>query len=355
MKKLCMLGLMLLLFVSVGKSQTIEEVKSATTNLLSTFDTDQLAVIQIEFEDSSRTKWTNLPVGLAPRTGLRYGEFSTESRIAFHELLTTLLSSQGYLKTTSIMMLDDILNEVYAEAYELGLVNDEEKEMIDNLLWDFENYYIAIWNEPNSETPWGFKLEGHHISLNLTAFGDEFTINPLFVGTDPHVVPLSKYAGLKVLSKEEEYAFELMDLFSEKQLSKVIISEEVPGDIITNPNGPTRLDELQGLKGEEMTQKQRDVLRRVIMEYVNNLEHEKAHEAMAMVEQSELNDVYFGWIGSLQPGAPHYYIINAKDFMIEYDNIGFQNDGNHIHTIWRDKNNDFGQDILKNHYQTHDH
>lgn len=146
---------------------------------------DQLSTMNHTFDDSSRTKWTNLPVGLAPRPGLRYGELSEESRIEFHHLLTTLFSSQGYLKTTSILQLDDILNVVYETAYERGEIPDGAIEQIRNLDWALENYYISFYGEPEPNELWGMKFEGHHISYNLTADGDDFSMTPLFLGTDP--------------------------------------------------------------------------------------------------------------------------------------------------------------------------
>lgn len=356
MKHLLLSGFICLGTLMNIHAQTIDDIKAKTSQLLATFSEEQLSAAQLVFEDTSRTRWTNLPVGLAPRSGIRFGELSEVSRIALHELLTTILSSQGYLKTTSIMMLDDILNQIFAEANERGIVPDEALEQISRLQWDFENYYLTFWNTPNTEIPWGFKLEGHHLSLNLTAVLNDFTLNPLFVGSDPHVVPITKYAGLKVLSNEEEYAFELLNLLTEDQKDVAILSEEVPGDIITNPEGPNRIDEYYGINASEFNEQQKAALMRLIMEYVNNLEHEISHEFSVKIQSSGLDEVYFAWIGSQEPKDRHYYLINAPDFMIEYDNAGgFPHNGNHIHAIWRDKANDFGEDILRKHYSEHDH
>ena len=94
----------------------------------------------------------------------------------------------------------------------------------------------------------------------------------------------------------------------------------------------------------------------LIMEYINNLEHDKAHEYANKIYNSGIDNIYFAWIGSYEPLKPHYYVINGPDFLIEYDNVGFSDDpGNHIHSIWREKGNDFGEDILKSHYEHHKH
>ena len=92
------------------------------------------------------------------------------------------------------------------------------------------------------------------------------------------------------------------------------------------------------------------MLKLLIEEYVHNFEHQKAQDLIAKIEQTGLQKIYFAWIGSLENNQPHYYIINGPDFLIEYDNVGFQNDGNHIHAILREKGNDFGEDLLKKHY-----
>jgi hypothetical protein len=335
--------------------QTIEEITQVTNDFLKTLSDQQLLQVNYNFNDTSRTKWTNLPIGLAPRPGLQYGDLSSESRIEFHHILTTLLSSQGYLKTTSIMKLDDILNEVYETAYKNKEIGDDLITELRDLQWDFSHYFISVWGNPGMVDPWGLKFEGHHISLNLSAAGAKYSLTPLFFGTDPSEVHTTKYAGLRVLSKEEDYGFQLINALSKEQQKLAIISTEVPEDIITNPQRKQMISEYSGIKASSLTPEQKVYLEYIIEEYVNNLEHEKAHEYMHKFEQSGIDEIWFGWIGSFEPQKPHYYVVNGPDFLIEYDNRGFQDNGNHIHSIWREKGNDFGEDILKTHYMEHKH
>lgn len=355
MKKRILLTSLLSFFGSIAFGQTAEELSSATDAFLKTLNNDQLATTSIAFEDTRRTKWTNLPVGISGRPGIRFGDLSDESKIEFHKILTTLFSSQGYLKTTSIMQLDDILNVLYQTAFDRGEIDEAALNRIKNLEWDFGNYYVTVWGTPKTEDPWGLKFGGHHLSINLTVTGDEYAVTPLFLGSDPSEVSTSKYAGLRVLSKEEDYGFRLINALDETQKKTATLSQDVPGDILTNPNSPQRIDDYYGLKASEMTESQKQILQMLIEEFVNNLEHDKAHEALDQIAASGINNIYFAWIGSYKSHAPHYYIINGPDFLIEYDNVGFQNDGNHIHAIWREKGNDFGEDILKAHYDQHQH
>lgn len=353
MKKItCLAGL--LIFLSSGVlAQTLQEIRTASNNFLNILTDDQTAIINHNFNDSTRTRWTNLPVGLAARPGLRYGELSEESRIEFHRLLTTLFSSQGYLKTTSILQLDDILNVVYETAYERGEIPDQAIEQIRNLNWALENYYIAFYGEPGPADPWGMKFEGHHISYNLTASGDEFSMTPLFLGSDPAEVKITKYAGIRVLSKEEDYGMKLINAFTDEQRTAATLSRDVPNDILTNPSSSQRLIEYWGIKGSELNTNQKELLRRLISEYINNLEHEKSHHYLDKIERSGIDEIYFAWIGSYERLSPHYYVVNGPDFLIEYDNAG--RGGNHIHTIWREKENDFGEDLLRQHRVNHEH
>lgn len=336
-------------------SQTTKEISTVTTAFLETLNEDELKIIVHPFNDDLRTKWTNLPVGIAKRPGIRFGNLSDKSKIKFHRILTTLFSSQGYLKTSSIMNLDDILNRVYATAYEKKEITEEALNQIKNLDWDYKNYFVTVWNKPNKTEPWGLKFGGHHLSINVSVVGNEFSITPLFLGTDPSEVRTTKHAGLRVLSKEEDYGFLLINSLTEEQKKVATISGEAPGDIITNPASTGRIDTYYGIKAADMTTAQKSILERLIKEFINNMEYEKATAAFNTIEKSGIDKIYFAWIGSHEPKKPHYYVINGPGFLIEYDNVGFQKDGNHIHSIWREKGKNFGEDILKTHYLNHKH
>ncbi len=340
---------------SVLRAQTATTLAGATNRFLHTLSGDNLAKTRYAFTDSLRFKWTNLPVGLVPRPGIQYGALPDSSRIAFHELLTTVLSSQGYLKLTSIMQLDDILNTLYQQAFDNGQINSETLRMISDLKWSHENYFIAVWGSPQDVDPWGISFGGHHIALNLTVKGSSVSVSPLFIGTDPAQIKTSRYAGWRVLSKEEDYGFMLLNFLTESQKSKAILKQEVPKDIITNPTASQRITGYYGISVREFNADQREMLKILIQEYTHDFDHALAHRLYEEILKTGLDKVYFAWVGSRERNKPHYYIINGPDFLIEYDNVGFQDDGNHIHAILREKGSDFGEDILRQHYLTSDH
>lgn len=345
------LGLLFwLMLLSAVQAQTSKEIGMAANQFIESLSKEELRIASLTFEDTSRTRWTNLPVGLQKRAGIRYGRLSDQAKISFHHYLTTILSSQGYLKATSIMALDDILNILYKDAYDAGELSDEVYLEIRSLNWDFTNYFIAVYGKLQTDKVWGIKLEGHHISLNLTVNGDSYSLTPLFLGTDPAEVSSSKYAGIRVLSKEEDYGLKLINSLSPEQQKVATLSVAVPRDILTNPESSQRLDSYQGIKASDLNESQKEILFKLIGEYINNLESQKASTYFDKMKASGMDQIYFAWIGSYEIRKPNYYVIHSPDFIIEFDNYGFNNDGNHIHSIWREKGNDFGEDILRSHY-----
>jgi hypothetical protein len=346
-------GLIILSIQLIGQPNL--SASAAAENFLTTLAPDQLKQTNYSFDDALRLKWTNLPVGLVPRPGIAYGSLSDQSRMAFHRLLSSLLSSQGYLKITSLMKLDDILNTLYQEAFDRKEIDEKMLEGMKRLKWAHGNYYIAIWGKPQNNEPWGLSFGGHHLALSLTQQGNRTALSPFFIGSDPSEVKSSKYAGWRVLSKEEDYGFLLINTLTDKQKAKAVLSQEVPGDIITNPNSNQRIDSYYGIAASELDDTQKIILKLVIEEYTHNFDHVTAHRLSGQIEKTGIDKIYFAWIGSLKNNKPHYYILNSPDFLIEYDNVGFQQDGNHIHAILREKGNDFGEDVLKSHYLTSEH
>jgi hypothetical protein len=349
MKKTLLLFSCFLIIVK-GYGQANQTLVDATNQFLTTLNADELKKTVYTFKDTLRYKWTNLPVGLVPRPGIQYGSLSDNSRLAFHRVLSSALSSQGYLKTTSIMALDDILNALYQESFDKGRINEGLLKQMQGLKWGHGNYYISIWGKPEVNSVWGLNFGGHHMALNITSDGQKVSMSPYFIGTDPSEVKFGKYAGLRVLSKEEDFGFMLINSLSETQKSVAILKQTVPGDIITSPQSSQRITNYYGIPVQQFDEAQITILKLLIQEYTHNFEHNKAHQLFEKIMQSGIEKVYFAWIGSLDNNKPHYYIINGPDFLIEYDNVGFGNDGNHIHAILREKGNEFGEDLLKQHY-----
>lgn len=355
MKKTFLFALCILVFCSEVFCQSSSELGETINAFLATLTADEEEQASYEFNDSLRTQWTNLPLGLAERPGIRYGDLSETSKIQFHHILTTLFSSQGYLKTNNIMHLDDYLLEIYEIAHQRGQMNEETIQQLRSLNWGHGNYYVSVWGAPKPDENWAFKFEGHHISLNVTSVDGLLSTTPLFFGSDPALVRVTQFAGIRPLSKEEDYGLELFHMLSPEQQSVAVFSKDFPRDIITAPGEPQRLTEFQGIKGSALTDPQKQQLKYLILEYLTNFERERSGYYMDKLMKGGVDNIYFGWIGGKQRETNHYYVIHGPDFLIEYDNAGWIYEGDHIHTIFRDKRDDFGEDLLKTHYRQHQH
>ena len=352
----------ILLFVSsffseqvFGQPSYMDEIKNAAGKMIESLTPLQKKSALLSFHDTARIKWNNLPVGLRARAGMSIGMMNEDQRKIVHRILSASLSSQGYLKATGIMHLDNLLNMFVDTAYARKQMNDTLRQFLIDLKWSHQNYYLAFFGLP-SDINWGYKIEGHHLSVNFSFTGNNISVTPWFIGTDPAEMQITQYAGWRVLGQEEDFGIKLIHMLTPAQQKKATMSTEVPGDIITGAETGKRLVDYWGIKGAELNKQQRTVLENIIREYVFNMEYEKAMEEYNKILKAGIANVYFGWIGPYEEGKAHYFILNGPTFLIEFDNAGGpRRAGNHIHSIWREKGNEYGEDILKKHYQAEKH
>ncbi len=331
-----------------------QEIRQTADKFIASLSNIQQRGALLTFEDSARQTWNNLPVGLRPRAGISIGSMSEEQRKLLHRILSACLSSQGYLKATSIMHLDNLLNMLYDSLFYRKQIDTNVYKMVTDLKWSHRNYYLAFFGKPG-DNKWSIKVEGHHLSINFTFINDLLSVTPFFIGTDPAEYPMGEYAGWRVLGQEEDLGIKLMLSLSPSLQKKATISEKVPGDIITSAESGIRLVDYQGVKATQLDARQKAMMLYIIREFVFNMEYEKASREYDKILSAGIDKIYFGWIGPVEEFKPHYYVINGPTFLIEFDNHGFNNDGNHIHAIWREKGNEYGDDVLKKHYQSEKH
>ncbi len=353
-----LLPLLLFLFIAqgmYGQATYQQEITSYADSLYKTFGTLQKRTVQLPFGDTARIKWNNLPVGMRARAGLNIGSMTNDQRRLVHRVLSASLSSQGYLKATGIMHLDNLINSYYDSLYYQKAFDDTTYAFIKALQWSHRNYYFAFFGNP-ADSVWGFKLEGHHLSVNFTFSGHNISVTPLFMGTDPAEYMLSEYAGWRILGQEEDLGIRFINMLSPELKRKATMSTAVPADIITSAESGRRLVDDRGLKGSDLNPSQKAALQYIIREFVFNLEYEKAVAEYEKITRAGIDNIYFGWIGDYEEKKPHYYVLNGPTFLIEFDNNGGpRNSANHIHAIWREKSNEFGEDVLKQHYLKEKH
>lgn len=331
-------------------------LKGYADSLYQSFSRFEKRKALLAFNDTARIKWNNLPVGLRARAGLNIGSMNNDQRRLVHRLISASMSSQGYLKATGIMHLDNLINMYYDSLYLRGTFNDSIYALIKSLEWSHRNYYFAFFGKPG-DARWGYKLEGHHLSVNFTFTGDQVSVTPYFIGSDPAEYMITEYAGWRVLGQEQDLGLDLINALAPERRKKATREGDVPADIITGAESGKRLIDPWGIRAAEMNTQEKALLERIIREFVFNLEYDKAVMEYEKIRKAGIDNIWFGWIGSYTEDKQHYFVINGPTFLIEFDDRsgGPNRAANHIHAIWREKGNEFGEDLLKQHYLKEKH
>jgi len=294
---------------------------------------EQRALAGLSFEDNQRQDWHYIPKA---RKGVPYKQLGQDQVQVANALLRAGLSQQGFHKVSTIMSLEPILRE---SEQGRGPVRDSEL------------YYFCVFGEPQSTKPWGWSIEGHHVSLNYTIVNHSVPAStPSFLGANPAEVQHGPRKGLRTLSSEEDFARALLKSLDERQRGQAIVSESAPSDILSGNSRKTDPIKPAGLQATGLSGKQADILMHLLGEYAGNMAPDIAAARMGKLRSAGFNNIYFAWAGGFEHGQPHYYRIQGPTFLIEYDNI--QNNANHIHSVWRDFSDDFGADLLAEHYKS---
>ncbi len=322
----------------IPASETAEAMRRAGTRFLETLSSELRSKAHFDFEDLERLRWHYVPQEMFARNGLCLGDLNDRQREAALALMASGLSRSGMGKATRIMNLETILGELERTAGAAHYVRDPAL------------YYISVYGDPARRSSWGWRAEGHHVSLNFTIVNREWIApNPFFFGANPAEVRSGSDQGLRILAAEEDLARSLLTSLTADQKSRALISPQAPADILTRALPQVQPEAAQGLPAESMATEQRRVLDELIHAYIGRLPEELAGVEMTRLRQADLNDVHFAWAGDDRPGMPHYYRLHGCFFLVEYDNT--QNNANHIHTVWRDLEDDFGMDLLRLHHE----
>lgn len=303
---------------------------------LKSLSPEQKEKAAFDFKSDERQDWYFIP---RVRKGLTLKDMNPEQRNLAMALLHSGLSDHGFSKATNIMSLDLILREM----------ENGKGPTRDPLL-----YYVSIFGKPEPKGTWGWRVEGHHLSANFSIVGGQlFSGTPSFMGSNPADVRQGPRKGTRVLGEEEDLGRALIKALDEDQRKATIFEATAPKEVVTgNKHKVTPLDTV-GLAAARMNAAQKEQLRKLVAAYVNRLRGELSESDMQRIEKAGWDKVYFGWAGGIEKGDPHYYRVQGPTFLLEYDNT--QNDANHIHAVWRDFDNDFGEDLLRQHYRNSPH
>jgi TonB family protein len=321
----------------VARMRSATAMAEAANKFLTSLSPEQKAKATLDFASENRRDWTIVP---RDRKGVPLKDLDENQRKLAMEFMQTGLGASGYQKATTIMSLEPVLAQL--EGPNRRFPRDPEL------------YYFSIFGTPSTKSPWGWRIEGHHISLHFTIVKGEMISNtPLAFGSNPAEVREGEKKGLRALAGEEDKGRDLVLALDEKQRAAAIFDQKAPSDILTLAKIKADPLKPEGIPASQMNKQQKDLLEKLIDEYLARMPQDVAEERLKKMRDAGLDKIHFAWAGGVNKGDPHYYRIQSPTFLIEYDNT--QNNANHIHSVWRDFNGDFGEDLLREHYQTAPH
>jgi hypothetical protein len=322
----------------VAQQRSAGSMTTAAKALLDSLTPDQRKQATFGFDTSERLHWNFIPDETFPRNGLPLKAMTEPQRKLAHALLRTGLSERGYMTYSQIIALEDIL-----KATEDG-----------RMARDRDAYRFSVFGTPATQGAWGWRVEGHHVSLHFDVVnGSAVSSTPSFAGSNPAEVRSGPLKGQRTLAALEDSARTLVTALDAGERSAALINNVAPGEILTT--NKLEIDPLSpvGLKVSGMTPAHRDLLMKVLDSYTGLMAPDIAAERLAKVQKAGIENVAFAWAGPIERGQKHYYRVQGPTFLIEFDNT--QNDGNHVHSVWRDFQGDFGRDLLREHLKSSTH
>jgi len=306
------------------------KMRESVERLIAALPENARAQAMRPFEDRDRLEWHYTP---RSRNGISLKDLDPREREQVHGLLRTALSASGYRKVVNIIELEIVLREI--ETF--GWMRDPER------------YHLTVYGKPDRAARWGWRFEGHHLSLNFTLAGEKLAVDtPSFFGANPATVAKGARKGLRALGEEHDAGWALLESLGERQRREALFEARTYGDIVTANRDKVEPLEGAGIAAANLDERQRELLWKLIETYARSFEPGLAQARLARAREGGIEAIRFGWAGSTARGRPHYYRVQGARFLIEYD--ASQNDGNHIHTVWRDFTGDFGRDLLREHY-----
>ena len=309
-------------------TEGVGRLREAAVALRGVLDDEQRGRLVLPFEDENeRRNWAYWP---AARQGVPFSDMTSDQQQLAYGIVAAVVTLPTYAKVTTIIGLEEVLREL-----ELG---GRGRRRPEGLPRDPSKYYTTLFGDPDGADPWGWRFEGHHVSLHVTVAGEQVAGTPLFLGANPAEVCHGDRVVLRPLAEEEDTARALLEALPADQRHRALVDDRAPDDILTfnSPRVEVELD--GGVAISDLTGAARAISDALIDMHVNRVK---------LPVPAEISDLHFAWAGSPERWKHHYYRLAGPRFLVEYDNT--QNDANHAHSVWRDPGNDFGDDLLRRH------
>lgn len=318
----------------ITQPQAAADMADACSKFLDSLSPEQKARATFDYLDGERVFWYYPPMN---RHGLALRDMDDNQRSLAYAIMASGLDKAAYERAVAIIDHEAILGPLEKEQGTVTFVRDPEL------------YYFTVFGDPKSkEDPWGWRAEGHHVSLHFSVWGDQvLSVTPFFFDANPAEVRKGPRTGLRILGPRQDIAFEMMNSLDAGQKSAALIYDKAPYDILTYNASKPMFPREEGLPVSKMSGTQKETLMALITEYVNQVRPDVAEHKMKHLTDDGLDGLNFAWAGPVEPGKEHYYRVHGNNFVLEYDNR--QNGANHIHSVWRDVENDFASDILREH------
>ncbi len=332
------------LFPIVKTGVSTAPVVAAANAFRATLTEAQWDAATFEVDDDAWRRWHNMHIFLM-RHGLMLEDLAPAQRTAALALVKASSSAAGYDLARDIMRLNEHAGEITGRLDEFGE-------------WC---YWISVFGEPSPTEPWGWQIDGHHLIVNCFVYGDQMVMTPDFRGSEPVDAKSGKFAGTRVFKEEEANGLAFMKSLTPDQQQQAIIGTELPADVITTAQADNLVMEYAGIRYDALTPAQQDGLVALIETYVGRIR--PGHAEIRMDEVREhLAETWFAWIGDMGENGAFYYRIHSPVVLIEFDHLpgiiwdNVEHTRDHIHTVVRTPNgNDYGRDLLRQHYENHDH
>jgi len=332
------------LFARERTGVSLASLLEVARSFLAALTPEQRKAACFAIDDEAWRRWSNIHPWLM-RHGVCLADLDGNQRERALALLREAMSLTGYRTARDIMRLNEHVLEITSKTEEYGE-------------WF---YWVSIFGTPSLEQPWGWQIDGHHLNVNCFVLGDQLVLTPGFMGSEPVLARSGKYAGTRVFAAEEEQGFALMRSLSADEQARATIGKDLPGELLTAAFSDNRRIDPTGIRYGELPAEGRDRLEALLATYTGRIRSGHA-EIRYSEAKCYLTKTHFAWIGPCDDRSPFYYRILSPVILIEFDHmpgIVYDNDTpsrDHIHTVVRTPNgNDYGKDLLRQHYAQHDH